>query len=66
MSVIDPLLTTDEVTEMLRISRASLHRRIKDGTIPAPIKLGHLARWSRADILSALAARKSPNARAAG
>ncbi|WP_024588150.1 helix-turn-helix domain-containing protein [Aliihoeflea sp. 2WW] len=50
----DPLLNAKEVAGMLRISIPSLYRRIGDGTIPPPIKLGHLSRWSQADIQAAL------------
>ncbi|MCB1439942.1 MAG: AlpA family phage regulatory protein [Nitratireductor sp.] len=56
MNTIDPLLTMHEVTAMLRISPASLYRRVADGTLPKPLKLGHLSRWSRSDLLSALEA----------
>lgn len=58
MNAVDPLLKAGEVAEMLRISIPSLYRRIDDGTIPPPIKLGQLSRWSRADILAALSAAK--------
>lgn len=61
MSTVDPLLRVNDVTEMLGISVASLYRRMDDGTIPRPIKLGNLSRWSRADIERAInAARQQP------
>lgn len=62
MTPVDPLLKAPEVADMLRISMASLYRRIGDGTIPPPIKLGHLSRWSRAEILAALAVAKGQEA----
>lgn len=62
MTTIDPLLKAREVADMLRISIPSLYRRISDGTIPPPIKLGHLARWSQADVLAALAKAKGREA----
>lgn len=34
------LLRTDSVLERVAISRTELHRRIKAGKFPAPIKLG--------------------------
>lgn len=55
MTAIDPLLKVDEVAALLCISRPSLYRRIADGTIPPPMKLGQLSRWSRAEVLAALA-----------
>lgn len=50
MREIDPFLTATEVAAVLRISRASLYRRIKDGQIPPPRKLGSLSRWPRSAI----------------
>lgn len=58
MTTVDPLLKATEVAEMLNISVTSIYRRMADGTIPRPIKLGGLSRWSQADILSAMAAAK--------
>lgn len=59
MNAVDPLLKSSEVTALLQISYASLNRRVKDGTLPAPIKLGAASRWSRAEILAAIDARKA-------
>lgn len=52
----DPLLTAREVGSLLRISQASLYRRMADGTIPKPVKLGSLSRWPRSEILAAVKA----------
>lgn len=52
----DPLLTAREVGTLLRISQASLYRRMADGTIPKPVKLGSLSRWPRSEILAAVKA----------
>lgn len=54
MTIVDPLLKAREVAEMLSISIPSLYRRMADGTIPPPIKLGQLSRWARSDILNAV------------
>lgn len=54
MTAVDPLLKAREVAEMLSISIPSLYRRMADGTIPPPIKLGTLSRWARSDILHAV------------
>jgi len=50
MRELDPLLTIQEVSAILRISRSSIYRRVKDGQIPAPRKLGSLSRWPRSAI----------------
>lgn len=56
---VDPLLKATEVAKLLNISVTSIYRRMADGTIPHPIKLGQLSRWSKAEILHAVeAARK--------
>jgi predicted DNA-binding transcriptional regulator AlpA len=65
MSTVDPLLKAGEVAAMLNISIPSLYRRMADGTIPPPIKLGHLSRWSRREILGALAAARGARREAA-
>jgi predicted DNA-binding transcriptional regulator AlpA len=45
------LLNEKEVTEFLKIHRATLWRAIKSGHLPAPIKIGtRLNRWRVADI----------------
>jgi len=50
MTTVDPLLKATEVAKMLNISVTSIYRRMADGTLPKPIKLGSLSRWSKADI----------------
>ena len=49
------------VAAIIGFSRATVWRRVADGTLPRPIKIGHLTRWSRAEIEAvieaALAAR---------
>lgn len=54
MTAVDPLLKATEVAKLLNISVTSIYRRMADGTIPPPIKLGQLSRWSKADILRAV------------
>ncbi|WAJ30606.1 helix-turn-helix transcriptional regulator [Antarcticirhabdus aurantiaca] len=59
----DPLLTAREVGTILRISQASLYRRMADGTLPKPVKLGGLSRWPQSEILAAVKAageRRAP------
>lgn len=57
---VDPLLKAGEVSALLQISTVSMYRRVKDGTLPPPVKLGNLSRWSKADVLAALDLAKSP------
>ena len=47
-------LTTCEVLALLRLSRATLWRRIAAGRFPAPVDRGRQALFSRAAVLTAL------------
>ena len=47
-------LTREEVMQRLKLTKSTLYRRVKDGTLPAPIKLGHLSRFRASDIETAM------------
>lgn len=49
----DPPLLMKDVTAaaLLGISRATFWRRVKDGTLPNPIKLGGATRWRRSELV---------------
>ncbi|AXT41572.1 AlpA family phage regulatory protein [Phaeobacter inhibens] len=47
-------LTPDEVMQRLNLTKSSLYRRVNDGTLPKPIKLGHLSRFIASEIQIAL------------
>ena len=64
---ISPVLLSDQgVAALLDMSRASVWRRVNDKTLPQPIRIGGLTRWSRAEIEAvieaALAKRDTPKA----
>lgn len=44
------LVTAKEVAAMLDISLRTIWRRLSDGTMPPPVRLGRLVRWRLADI----------------
>ena len=50
MTITDPLLTVRESAEVLQISVPTFWRRVKDGTIPQPVKIGSLSRWPQSEI----------------
>ncbi len=52
-AAVEPLLTIAEVAQQLRLSRTTIYRRVADGTLPKPLKLGTLVRWEPADIRAA-------------
>ena len=47
-------LTFRELGALLSVGRSSIYRRIDDGTLPKPIRLGKLARFRERDVLHAL------------
>ena len=55
----DPLLTATECANALQISLVTFWRRVADGTIPGPLKLGKLSRWQRSDIMGVIEAAKA-------
>lgn len=51
MQIIDPLLTARESAALLQISIPTYWRRVADGTIPKPVKIGALSRWPQSEVL---------------
>jgi len=58
----DPLLKDKEVASILRVSVATVWRRVADGTLPKPIKLGALSRFPQSDILGVIETAKQQRA----
>jgi predicted DNA-binding transcriptional regulator AlpA len=50
----DSLLTDKDVAKQIRASVATVWRRVKDGTLPKPIKIGTLSRFPQSDILACI------------
>lgn len=46
------LLSDNAAAAMLGISRATFWRRVTDGSLPKPIKLGGATRWHRNELLA--------------
>lgn len=61
---VDLLLRDREGAALLGISVPTFWRRVADGTIPKPLKLGALSRWPQSEILDVIerakAARHDP------
>lgn len=53
-NVRDVLLRVGEVAKMIGCAKSTVWRRSAAGTLPAPIKIGHSARWSELEILAAI------------
>lgn len=62
MQITDPLLTDKEVAKLLTVSVPTVWRRVADGTIPRPIKIGALSRFPQSEILGFLEAAKAKRA----
>lgn len=62
---VDPLLKDREGAAMLGISVPTFWRRVADGTIPKPIKLGALSRWPQSEILAVIERAKAARQTAA-
>lgn len=58
----DPLLTAREAAPLLGISVPTFWRRVADGTVPKPIKLGALSRWPQSEILQVIETAKAARA----
>jgi predicted DNA-binding transcriptional regulator AlpA len=54
MEITDPLLTVRESAEVLQISVPTFWRRVADGTVPKPLKIGSLSRWPRSEIMTVI------------
>lgn len=50
----DPLLRDREAAPILGMSVPTFWRRVQDGTIPKPLKLGGLSRWPQSEILEVI------------
>lgn len=62
---VDPLLTAREAAPLLGISIPTFWRRVADGTVPKPLKLGALSRWPQSEILQVIECAKAARAAAA-
>ena len=59
MEINDPLLTVREGAAMLRVSVPTFWRRVSDGTVPKPLKLGATSRWPQSEIVAVIEAAKA-------
>lgn len=59
---LDPLLNVREAAALLTISVPSFWRRVADGTIPKPLKLGNAYRWPLSELLAVIEAAKAQRA----
>lgn len=56
----DRLITVKDIEAALSCSRSTVWRRVKDGTIPAPIKICGMTRWRATDIAALMQSPSKP------
>ena len=59
MDITDPLLTARESAIYLQISVPTFWRRVADGTVTKPVKIGSLSRWPRSEIIEVIETAKA-------
>ncbi|CDZ52278.1 helix-turn-helix transcriptional regulator [Neorhizobium galegae] len=59
MQINDPLLTKKEAAAILDVSIPTFYRRVADGIVPKPIKIGTLSKWPQSEILSVIESAKA-------
>ena len=55
MKTSDPLICAREGAEIIGSSESTFWRRVADGTIPKPLKIGGMSRWRRSWIEGVIA-----------
>jgi len=65
MQLTDHLVSVRQGAAMLGISVPTFWRRVSDGTIPRPVKVGHLSRWPQSDIQAVIDRAKAARSVAA-
>jgi predicted DNA-binding transcriptional regulator AlpA len=51
---LEPLLTTSDLEQLLKVDRRTLARLVKRGELPVPMKLGGSNRWRPEEISAAI------------
>ncbi len=51
---IDPLVKDGEAAAILGCSKSTFWRRVADGTIPRPVKIGGMSRWPQSEIITVI------------
>lgn len=58
-STIDTLIRDTDAAALLGCSKATFWRRVADGTIPAPVRIGGMTRWPRSEIVAVIEQAKA-------
>ena len=52
-----PILTKEDVADLLACSVSTIYRRVESGDLPQPVRIGGLVRWRASDLRDALGIR---------
>ena len=55
----DRLISVRETAEMFGCSVATIWRRVSDGSLPQPLRLGGITRWSQAELVELIESAKA-------
>lgn len=58
----DKLIRDTDASQMLGCSKATFWRRVADGTIPKPVKIGGMSRWPLSEIAQVINQAKAQRA----
>lgn len=56
---LDQLIRDEAAAKMLGCSKSTFWRRVGDGTIPRPVKIGGMSRWPRSEIVAVIERAKT-------
>lgn len=59
MPLDDILITDKDGCAIIGCSRPTWWRRVADGTIPKPVKIGNMSRWPRSEIIAVIERAKA-------
>lgn len=57
-----PLIRDGDAARLLGCSKATFWRRVADGTIPRPLKIGGMSRWPQSEIQAVIDSAKARRA----
>lgn len=61
----DKLIRDRDAAAALGVSKTTFWRRVNDGTVPAPVKIGGSTRWLSSEIQAVIEQAKAARAKAA-
>lgn len=65
MQAHERLLKDHDAAAALGVSKTTFWRRVKDGTVPKPVKIGASTRWPQSEILAVIERAKAARSEAA-